>query len=117
MIVGVIGALVLYVGFKSGLLGGLLQPIGTGGSQVPAAPSTATFNPFWLAFVSVIAGFSERLVPGLLTSHANGAMPRGAMEPDVPATQGRKTAEPERDGHQVGDKQKPVQIGSASARP
>lgn len=64
VLIGAMGALVIYFGFRSGVLNGLLEPIaGTIDTEAP-------YNPYWLSFVCVLAGFSERLVPNLLDSHA-----------------------------------------------
>lgn len=80
VIVGVIGALVVYFGFKSGVLTGLFQPV----RDVSVTETQGNFSPYWLSFVSVIAGFSERLVPNLLDSHADNAMPGSDPAVDNP---------------------------------
>ncbi len=55
--IGALGALILFFGFKSGVLEGLLP----GSEDLPL-----DYSNYWLAFVSVLAGFSERMVPNLL---------------------------------------------------
>lgn len=69
VIVGALGALILYFGFKSGVITALFEPA-TG-----AATPLEEYSPFWLSFVAVLAGFSERLVPNLLNSKAQDAAP------------------------------------------
>ena len=59
MLVGMMGATIIYFGFTSGILAGIFQP-----SQTETDPATIDQN--WLSFISVLAGFSERLVPNLL---------------------------------------------------
>ena len=75
ILVGVLAAMIIYFGFRSGIISGLFQPIGaevgpavSGGTQVAQA-----FNIYWLSFVCVLAGFSEQLVPNLLDSQADAA--------------------------------------------
>ncbi|WP_171174789.1 hypothetical protein [Ruegeria sp. HKCCD8929] len=65
VIVGALGALILYFGFQSGVLRDLL----TGSGNLP--PSTVGINPYWLSFVCLLAGFSERLVPNLLEARTS----------------------------------------------
>ena len=65
VLVGALGALIIYYGFKSGVVAGLFQPIS--GTVDP----TQSFDPYWLSFVCVLAGFSERLVPNLLDAKAS----------------------------------------------
>ena len=67
VIVGSLGALAIYFGFKSGVVNGLFQPDATA-----IGPGTE-FNLYWLSFVCLLAGFSERLVPNLLDSQAQAA--------------------------------------------
>ena len=67
MLVGMMGASIIYFGFTSGILTGLFQPAGS-------AAAIETVNPHWLAFISVLAGFSERLVPNLLDGRAEEAV-------------------------------------------
>ena len=67
VMVGAIGALVIYFGFRSGVVNGLFQPLSGGIAE------TGAFDTYWLSFVCVLAGFSERLVPNLLDSHAEAA--------------------------------------------
>lgn len=64
VLVGALGALIIYYGFKSGVVAGLFQPVSG------AVDLTQNFNPYWLSFVCVLAGFSERLVPNLLDTKA-----------------------------------------------
>ena len=58
MLVGVLGAVVLHISLKSGIVSNLL------GTTASAPMETDTT--YKLAFVSLLAGFSERLVPNLL---------------------------------------------------
>ncbi len=64
VLVGVLGAIIIYFGFKSGIVDGLLRPVAD--SSIPRE-----IDLYWLAFISVLAGFSERLVPNLLDGKAN----------------------------------------------
>lgn len=68
ILVGALGALIIYYGFKSGVVNGLFQPLSG------AVEATKTFDPYWLSFVCVLAGFSERLVPNLLDAKASAAL-------------------------------------------
>ena len=64
VLVGALGALIIYFGFKSGVISGLF------------AQNTETakaFDTHWLSFVGIIAGFSERLVPNLLDGKSQSA--------------------------------------------
>lgn len=76
VLVGAIGALVIYFGFKSGVVNGLFQPVS--GAVNLGEP----FNPYWLSFVCMLAGFSERLVPNLLDSQAAAAERASGTVPD-----------------------------------
>lgn len=67
ILVGALGALIIYYGFKSGVVNGLFQPLSG------AVDTAKTFDPYWLSFVCVLAGFSERLVPNLLDAKAAAA--------------------------------------------
>ncbi|MEQ8332959.1 hypothetical protein [Nisaea sp.] len=58
MLVGVLGAVVLHISLKSGIVSNLL------GTTASAPAEAGTI--YKLAFVSLLAGFSERLVPNLL---------------------------------------------------
>jgi hypothetical protein len=69
VIVGALGALILYFAFKSGVVTALIEPA-TGGIT-----AETKFSPFWLSFMAVLAGFSERLVPNLLNSKAEASEP------------------------------------------
>ncbi len=75
MLVGVLGALVLYLALRAGVGTGLVS-ITVSGAADGTIPATIP-DAHKLAFVSVLAGFSERLVPNLLDrqsdSSANGA--------------------------------------------
>ena len=80
MLVGVLGAIVLYLAVRAGVALGILfgddNAINTG----------AALDPYKLAFISVLAGFSERLVPNLLNRQRIGAdtdaveQPAGVVE-------------------------------------
>ena len=64
MLVGVLGAVILYLAVRGGIA---LE-------FIPGAASiteTSPLNPYKLAFISVLAGFSERLVPNLLDREAS----------------------------------------------
>ncbi|TRD23583.1 hypothetical protein FEV53_00775 [Palleronia caenipelagi] len=67
IMVGVLGAMVLYIGLRAGVLFELMAP----GLQEaePIGPSQ-DFERYWLAFASILAGFSERLVPNMLSSRS-----------------------------------------------
>ena len=69
VLVGVMGAVILYFGFQSGVFAGFLQ---ASGAEVQGSGDASYM--YWLGFVSVLAGFSERMVPNLLDSRANAAM-------------------------------------------
>ena len=60
MLVGVLGAIVLYLAIRAGIASDLIPGLPTD----PA--SDGSFGYYKLSFVSVMAGFSERLVPNLL---------------------------------------------------
>ena len=62
MLVGVLGAVILHIALKSGLVNNLL-----GTTQNTVAEGNTAGK---LAFLSVLAGFSERLVPNLLDRSA-----------------------------------------------
>lgn len=65
MLVGVLGAVVFYFALRSGIVNEI----------VPSGAETNVNAPFELhklAFLSVLAGFSERMVPDLLNRNANG---------------------------------------------
>lgn len=68
ILVGVLAAIILLFGFQSGILQNVLQPPGAGGDGTLALEADKVVNLYWLGFVSVLAGFSERLVPNLLSS-------------------------------------------------
>jgi hypothetical protein len=58
MLVGILGAVVLHITLKSGIVSALI-----GTAQVTGGEDSAIYK---LAFMSLLAGFSERLVPNLL---------------------------------------------------
>ena len=66
MLVGVLGAMVLYLALRAGFVHQILP----GAEGVPADEHMDAYH---LAFLSVLAGFSERLVPNLLERTADGA--------------------------------------------
>ncbi len=76
VLVGALAALILYLGFRSGVVNGILQPVTGGYGASWDAPQTLSqpLNIYWLAFVCVLAGFSEQLVPNLLDAQARKAM-------------------------------------------
>lgn len=76
VMVGALGALIVYFGFQSGVLGDLL----TGSGILP--PPSGGINPYWLSFVCVLAGFSERLVPNLLEAKATIAQSKQTADGD-----------------------------------
>jgi len=74
ILVGALAAVILYFGFRSGVINGILQPVGDGLTPSADAPSTTVkLNLYWVAFVSILAGFSEQLVPNLLDNKAKSA--------------------------------------------
>lgn len=78
MLVGVLGAVVLYLALRAGFVHELLPGAdGLGENE--------TMNAYQLAFLSVLAGFSERLVPNLLEQTANGG--EGTTHLNRPDTQ------------------------------
>jgi hypothetical protein len=82
VLVGVLGALTLFLAVKSGIaLGAIVTDGGTpsGVGDNPAEP----LDLYKLAFISVLAGFSERLVPSLLDR--NGATPPDQSPPAPPS--------------------------------
>ncbi len=78
MLVGVLGAVVLYFALKAGVLMDTIPWAAT------ADGDAADIHK--LAFISVLAGFSERLVPNLLDRKAEGANGDGAKTAESPAT-------------------------------
>ncbi|WP_193180009.1 hypothetical protein [Nisaea sediminum] len=58
MLVGILGAVVLHITLKSGIVSALI-----GTAQITPGEDSAIYK---LAFMSLLAGFSERLVPNLL---------------------------------------------------
>ncbi len=65
VLVGMLGAVVLYFGVRSGILNGLLQPFE---GELPTAKG---IDAYWLGFICIIAGFSERFVPNLLAAQTD----------------------------------------------
>lgn len=77
VMIGALGAFVLYCGFRRGILTGLFGA--SGSSDATAASPIA-----WLTFLTILAGFSERLVPNLLASQVSSAMGSDAeAEPET----------------------------------
>ncbi|MBF9033573.1 hypothetical protein HKCCE2091_04920 [Rhodobacterales bacterium HKCCE2091] len=66
LVAGALGAVVLYFAVASGVLDGLLAP---------GAEDTSTIDSDRLAFLFLLAGFSERMVPNLLDARAGRAAP------------------------------------------
>ena len=80
MLVGVLGAVVLYLALRAGLATELIPGLPEAGAGA-ALPKPAPLDPHKLAFVSILAGFSERLVPNLLDRRGDRAAgDRGAAE-------------------------------------
>ncbi len=72
VIVGALGALILFFAIKAGIL----QDLFSGADDTLSIDTQP--NPYWLSFACVLAGFSERLVPNLLDARANiSADPQG----------------------------------------
>ncbi|WP_299615658.1 hypothetical protein [Pelagibius sp.] len=73
MLVGVLGAGVLYLALRAGVATEMIPGL----SDAPAAGALPgepqPLEPYKLAFVSVLAGFSERLVPNLLDRNGDNA--------------------------------------------
>ena len=67
MLVGMLGAVVLYFGVRSGILNGIFQPF------EGELPTAVGLDAYWLGFICIIAGFSERFVPNLLASQVDQA--------------------------------------------
>jgi len=80
MLVGILGAVVLHITLKSGLAG---APIGIAAPESGAEDAT-----YKLAFLSLLAGFSERLVPNLLerTAEQKGPAGNAAEQPKTDTT-------------------------------
>lgn len=70
VLVGSMGALIIFFAVRSGIFADLLQPQ-NGGGNTNGEESTDMFHADWIFFVGVLAGFSERLVPNLLDSKAD----------------------------------------------
>lgn len=81
MLVGILGAVVIHITLKSGLFNSLL------GANMPTSPDTAVMT-YKLAFISLLAGFSERLVPNLLDRASqkfeNQEKPAAGTDPATP---------------------------------
>ncbi|MEM7241387.1 MAG: hypothetical protein AAF429_04310 [Pseudomonadota bacterium] len=70
ILVGVLAAVILLFGFHSGVLFDILSPPN---SDAPAFVSSGDKDVdllYWIGFMSVLAGFSERLVPNLLATQS-----------------------------------------------
>ena len=72
IMIGVLGAMILYFGLRSGILLELVRP---GVTEGPAPGPPAAYELYWLSFICIVAGFSERLVPNLLSAQAAAADP------------------------------------------
>ncbi|MEP5759396.1 MAG: hypothetical protein ABJ327_08885 [Litoreibacter sp.] len=67
VLVGALGGMVLYFGIKSGIVSALFAPLEKATSvTIPAQGPAPGLDSYWLSFVCMLAGFSERLVPNLL---------------------------------------------------
>ena len=65
MLFGVLGAVVLFLAVRAGIALELIPGL-------PASASTVgSLDPYKLSFISILAGFSERLVPNLLDREAD----------------------------------------------
>ena len=70
VLVGALAAVILFFGFQSGILFDLVSPENSTTPQFLATGDKETDLLYWIGFMSVIAGFSERLVPNLLDTQA-----------------------------------------------
>ena len=70
VLVGVLAAIILLFGFQSGILFDILSPPNSATPQFLSTGDQKTDLLYWIGFISVIAGFSERLVPNLLATQA-----------------------------------------------
>ncbi|WP_193170338.1 hypothetical protein [Nisaea nitritireducens] len=87
MLVGILGAVILHIALKSGLINNLVGTAQNTGAEGNAADK--------LAFLSVLAGFSERLVPNLLDRTAEPhSEDDDRKKPKTPAPKEPATAEP-----------------------
>lgn len=80
IMIGVLGAMILYFGLRSGILLELVRP---GVTEAPQTGPTAEYELYWLSFICIVAGFSERLVPNLLNAQASAADPGRTQAPTV----------------------------------
>jgi hypothetical protein len=80
MLVGVLGAIVLYLAVRAGILLEMVPGIGPG-TGVGAFGEGNSIDLYKLSFLSVLAGFSERLVPNLLDRSSE-------VRADTPASSG-----------------------------
>lgn len=81
MLVGVLGAVVFYFALRSGIV----TEIVPSGAETPDV--NEPFELHKLAFLSVLAGFSERMVPDLLNRNANGDPDNEETAAPTPARQ------------------------------
>lgn len=78
MLIGSASAVALYIGYRSGVLSGLLLP-----TPDVETLTKVEYSNYWIAFVSLLAGFSERLVPNLLEAKADDEMEKaGGDKPE-----------------------------------
>ena len=70
ILVGVLAAVILLFGFQSGVLFDLLSPPNSVTPQFVNTGDAETDLLYWIGFMSVLAGFSERLVPNLLATQS-----------------------------------------------
>lgn len=71
VLVGALGGMVLYFGIKSGIVSALFAPLESASAvTIPAQGPAPGLDTYWLSFVCMLAGFSERLVPNLLDAKA-----------------------------------------------
>lgn len=74
VLIGGLGALVLYFAIESGVFSGLF---GFGGTESRPEPA-------WMVFFFILAGFSERMVPNLLSGKVEGLSANSLDEDDIP---------------------------------
>ena len=70
ILVGVLAAVILLFGFQSGVLFDLLSPPNSTAPEFVSTGNGETDLLYWIGFMSVLAGFSERLVPNLLATQS-----------------------------------------------
>lgn len=89
MLVGVLGAIVLYIAVRAGIVLDFMF--------VTDDPSLeSSLDPYKLAFVGILAGFSERLVPNLLERRGGFNRPRSVDPADANAADGTEQDDPPR---------------------